>query len=62
MVENFMVDERVFVLKGFKAQITVLTDSRLVLVSIVSREAGSGTVSLVAQLAVIVQTWPRKKN
>ena len=56
MVENFVVDERVLILKCFKAKITILTDRWLVLVPIVSREGGSGTVSFVTQRAIIFQT------
>ena len=39
MVENFVVDERVFILKSLKAKMTGLTDRGLVLVSVVSGEA-----------------------
>ena len=56
MVENFVVDERVLIFKCFKAKITILTDRGLVLVPIVSREGGSGTVSFVTQRAIIFQT------
>ena len=62
MVENFMVDERVFIFECFEAKITKFTDRRLVLVSVVPGEAGLATVRLVTLLAVIRQTWQRKKT
>ena len=62
MVENFMVDEGVLILERFKAKITVLTDRRLVLISIMPGETGERTVSFVTELAIIFQTCRRKKN
>ena len=56
MVESLMIDQRIFVLKCFKANFTILSLCRSMLISVMSIEGGLAAQGLVALKAIKFQT------